>query len=799
MASVDAGTLGKDFDGLREIVADLDSLNRDSTWKHTLVNAKLDMNWFEYAYTFAGVATDLYSDAVGNNNPLAIFQGFSPVVSVLGYIFGATSSWATDLSLKVKGPYVGKYKAEIFVDIPGPINYSMDMNIKTLDSASINIRKLRNRAFYLDKNSPFMKRLATAFNENAYPLKPDGTKLILLPLYSPSAKRFLAEIIHSISEEANKICTEQDEDKSCFAAGLYFEKIAMKMAAKKDFVVDDIREVDFNDSLLQILVDIQNKLFSTSDVLVSEYSQKFVDSSLGLDFKLEALKKYFEQLRSYLFHDALAPWEDVLHASFGNSAAAPLQGLDIACALDFYCDEILGSENAELIYLNKGSASLAGDFEIAPNFLEKGDQTVIVSDENVSFSATYKPGIGSIVSWRQGNSFASDTLLDGSIATSPTVSRHSDTLRAEFRNFSGKTFSQDYIFGNLPQILSYSIKSGKGTLPRVVVGQANVENPSSQIPPETPKNSFFAKSSIFAYHRDARDSAEKNTSRPRILVANSSDSDIKGFKIAYYFTADPVRKPQVEIDYPKIPVTLENLGGDQWRFVLDASNSVLKAKSIFPNWDGWQIRLHYSDWTDFKHNDDWSVDYNIGIPKVNRKIVVYDAYGKILWGTEPEIFRTEDNGVISVAKGTLAWGDAAPWEMNIFKPKVLIKNTGSVYFKEYHAKLYFRVPDGKELNIPADDWFTPVSKPSLKNISENVWELDLFFDKYILYPGESVEEGNIGLHLIDWSVFDKTVCGIVLTDSEGNVIFGEIPSVEKCKSYDGPKLLTEFAWGGDGR
>ena len=346
---------------------------------------------------------------------------------------------------------------------------------------------------------------------------------------------------------------------------------------------------------------------------------------------------------------------------------------------------------------------------------------------------------------------------------------------------------------------SYSIKSDKGTFPRVVAGLANVVDLSSQTPPETPKNSLFVKSSIFAYHREARDSAEKNTSRPRILVANSSDHDIEGFKIAYYFTADPARKPQVEIDYPKIPVSLENLGGDQWRFVLDASDSVLKAKSIFPNWDGWQIRLHYSDWTDFKHDDDWSADYNIGIPKVNRKIVIYDANGKILWGTEPEIFRTEDGGVIPVAKGTLAWTDAAPWEINFFKPKVLVKNTGAVSFKNYHAKLWFRVPEGKELNIPADDWYTPVSKPSLKNISANVWELDLFFNKYILYPGESVEEGNVGLHLMDWSLFDKTVCGIALTDSEGNVLFGKVPSVEECKSYDGPKLLTEFAWGGDER
>ena len=43
--------------------------------------------------------------------------------------------------------------------------------------------------------------------------------------------------------------------------------------------------------------------------------------------------------------------------------------------------------------------------------------------------------------------------------------------------------------------------------------------------------------------------------------------------------------------------------------------------------------------------------------------------------------------------------------------------------------------------------------------------------------------------------FDKTVCGIALLDSDGNVIYGQIPSVEKCESYDGPNLImTQYAW-----
>lgn len=49
--------------------------------------------------------------------------------------------------------------------------------------------------------------------------------------------------------------------------------------------------------------------------------------------------------------------------------------------------------------------------------------------------------------------------------------------------------------------------------------------------------------------------------------------------------------------------------------------------------------------------------------------------------------------------------------------------------------------------------------------------------------------------LKDWSVFDKTVCGIALTDSDGNVIYGKTPSVSECQSYDAPSLLEmQYVW-----
>ncbi|MDR3000694.1 MAG: hypothetical protein LBU89_05465 [Fibromonadaceae bacterium] len=322
-----------------------------------------------------------------------------------------------------------------------------------------------------------------------------------------------------------------------------------------------------------------------------------------------------------------------------------------------------------------------------------------------------------------------------------------------------------------------------------IIGSAVAANPETQ-KPRIPPGHRLAPVTLSVYHREARGQHESNTSRPRFLIHNETNDTLEFSKVAYYFTADPARFPKVVIDYPHIPVSLENLGGDQWRFILDAGNQKVAPKSFYPSIDGWQIRVHYSDWYEYEHFDDWSADYSIGIPKQNSKIVVYDKNGKIIWGNEAPGFESEDEGIIPIPKGTIAWKDDAPWETNAFKPRVTVKNTGSVALSDYHAQLWFRVPQGKNLHIPAPNiWYTPESQASAKNVGGRVWMLDMHFNKHILYPNDSVSEGNIGLNLTDWSTFDKTVCGIVLKDKDGNILFGREPGVVECEGYSGPGLL----------
>ena len=762
----------KEYFGLGKIVDDLNNPE-----DHDLVNIKVSLDYTDWL-------TDLGLLAVN------YFLGWSTDAAIV----------TSDYEVNMKGPYLGPYAITLNVDPLGPGSVDVDiMEIDMLADLREQANYTRNIGKHLDKESKFMQGLNHGTDGVSYPKKPNGLNLEIVPLYSGNTQNVVSAALEEITENLKLSCPElegNDSQTACVSLESYLES-KLSDFEKKACGTVDIDDVGLDEDLLGILKSLVDDWLANSDLIVESESQKYESAELGIS---SSTIPELKDPRKFEFHDALAPWETVTHLDLkmGNMAASARQGLDIACALHLYCDELLAEKaGIKLIYLDDGSVGLSGDFDLSPLYLGVGKQGSRVSDGTNYLEAVYDPGVGSYVNYTDAEgTLKHDVVLSSDIATNPRLQRKGSVITVSFDNQSGKTFSKDYTMTKMASQAIFSILADEGALlPRVVVGVGNASDLRTQVAPVS-ATAWKKSKDVFVMHREARDDYESNTSRPRILVANSTDKDIKGFKIAYYFTADPARLPMVEVDYPQIPVTLENLGGDQWRFVLNAKDSVLKAKSVFPSLDGWQIRLHYNDWADFDHLDDWSADYNIGIPKGNRKIVVYDANDHILWGEEPELFKSTDDGVVDSPKGVLSWKDTAPWEKNMFKPQVTVKNTGTIALKDYHAKLWFRVPEGKELYIPVDDWYTPVSKPSLKNVGENVWELDMYFDEYLLYPNESVVEGNIGLHLTDWSIFDKLVCGVALIDLEGNVLFGKVPSVDECKSYNEQTLITpQYAWG----
>lgn len=757
--------------GLGKLIDDFNAFDLGETRIHKLMNLQINVDYSNpLSYLLTNVATKFFG-----------LLGFAAVTA--------------DYNVRMSGQYLGPYKINFNVDLLGPWDFDVyhlhkDF-LKSFREQMIETRKLGE---HLYSNSEFMTNLNSGKNGESYPKLPNGNNLVLLPMYSDNVSPIVIGLLKTIADDLKIVCSKIDDNltASCVALETYIDDKANDFIEKYTLGVVN-SEIDISNSLITILNDIQETWLTNSDLIVEAESQKYAGLKYGIS--PNNIKELMEP-RSYLFHDALAPWETVMHMRESSiekkihTTSVTLQGFDISCALDFYCDELLGKKlGAKLVHLDSEKVEINGNFDVAPIFTNEGMQSLKVSDGVNFVEATYAPNIGSFVNYTDTNGvIKNEFLASEKIATMPRLKRNGDTITALLNNYSGKSFFKNIILPKMAKVATLSVSSNnKNTLPKIMAGIGDFN--SSQNSPIIPKNSLYAKQEIFVMHRESREKYETNTSRPRILIANSSDKNINGFKVAYYFTADSARIPIVEVDYPQIPIIVEHLGSDNWRFILDASDSILKAKSVFPNLDGWQIRIHYNDWTDYNFLNDWSADYSAKVPKVNKKIIVYDTSGNIIWGEEPEIKIERD----TVFNALVTWVDAAPWELNMFKPQITIKNTGSEILNNYHVKLWINIPAGKQLNMPVDDWYTPVSVPSLMYVAENVWELDLHFDKYILYPGDSVTEGNIGIHLSDWSIFNKNVCGLILQSSEGLVIYGELPDIERCKTYNNGNLL-QYAW-----
>jgi len=829
LAATNMDAIKRRFPGLVHIINDLDS---PTPVNHTLMKKTEVTTLKERMWEGMKMGGSPFIDACKMNckDPLDfILMGW---LSLLGAGAGSIVGALTDVTVEITGSYLGPYYITTRKDYP----IGSDTHTDPVNTAGVidYFKTVRANGRHLAGDGNFIQTLSKGSAFDVYPRLPNGTKPILLPMYSDNVSSLLSDILGQLSEGTNKICASQSsKDEGCFAAGDLFKAYA---EASRGYAVTG--NPLFSDTLWTVLKSLQDNWLSKSDLVVEGESQKFEKNEIALNHNNSQFEGHFQAPRNYVLHDARAYWEAVAHGNIPtvkesipelnttvtlSAASAPEQSFDLLCALyDNGCGEHINkmgmgavlhlseanfqpapsqpaSRLARSAAVNATSAyearsiDMNGNFSIAPIFISNGVQGVAAQlGSKQSVVATYEPGIGSVVKWTgQDGTEHSEIVVAGKVATQPSISRNGNEITISFVNYSGKVFSKTLEFSDIPEQASVYVLSEKGSaMSLLAAGTGTATNPETQKPPPPPPGHRLAPVTLAVLHREARGEYESNTSRPRFLVFNATEDTLEFAKVAYYFTADPARVPKVTIDYPYIPVSVENLGGDKWRFVLDAGNQKLAPGTFYPSADGWQIRIHYSDWYEYKHLEDWSADYNRGEVKANRKIVVYNKNGKIIWGNEAPGFESEDNGIIPTPKGTIAWKDDAPWEKNSFKPRVTVKNTGSVALSDYHAQLWFRVPQGRILSIPSpDDWYTPESQASAKNVGGSVWILDMHFDKHILYSGDSVSEGNIGLHLTDWSDFDKTVCGIVLKDKEGNILFGKEPSIAECENYNGPNLL----------
>lgn len=762
------------------------AINRDKV----LFEADLDVPWERLIKEGAGAAWN----REWWKNVLIGFLGSWETASVIT-MAGAFLGYETDVSIKMRGNYLGDYETRTRKKTPlmPADNDDKKFQIGALKNLRDIAFEMHQQGSHLGERSDFIKRL------NFYPLLPNGKPLPLQPMYSYDMRGLKNYYLGQIQEGASAFCTGDEEVKDfCVDAVQILNEYLKHTENVEAENVAGIYE------LANFINTLSEQWLSKTDLLVPVESQKFgYEESVSIPefHKPRTYGIYLSQtpdvspVNLVLHGNAIGEFKqdvDALGVSIQsvNIPGASRMGLDLLCALDsFLCPEDMDEgyflkiptlvkngvvvtpvEKAKPVSVQE--LAVSGDFSLKPLYLTPTFQGIGFSiDGGESLVAAFDENLGTYVWYRNASGIEHlEILTNNRTRWQVGLKRNGNLLEVFANSYDGKE-KKWQIPVSLPENVDVQIygDAGASAVAAILGGSGTAADVATQERPQVTTPRIGSEKDVVVLHYEAG-LAEKNTSRPRFVVAKGGESAVEGFKIAYYFTADPAREPVAEIDYPKYPIHVEHLGGDQWRFILDLSSETILPQSIHPDNNGYQIRLHYRDWSPWNHRHDYSADRNVGYPKLNDKIVVYDLEGNILWGVPPAL--AENLTVDEKKSVSLDYTDAGSFEPNLWRPEFKLKNTGSISLQNFKIRAYIQSPDGKNFSQPTEDWFTPESSPKLSRLAGNVWQLEIAFDSHILYPGQSVSSGNIGVHLTDWSAFGKELLGLVVVDSNGEILWG---------------------------
>ena len=803
MLSTDPSLIPDEYSGMRDFKNGLDPVTNAN---RTLVNVKLT----------EGLADDVAKTYLGAEQTASDWNNDVPV---LGWISGSivgliTGDW-TDVSLSLKGGYLGDYHLTFTIDPVAADAYSKTVALSdvfnyldyskgtsVLASMRQRMQELNISSILATIGSPWINTL-----NSVAPILPNGNALTIVPLYSDDVSPLEAALIQSIGGTGTQVCQNDSklrQQPGCFAAEDYIESMISKKS--DDWVNVD---VSINGDFFKTFSTLRDQWFSKSDIAVEAVSQQYSSRIPRQQYDVRVA-------RGFLIHQAAAsiPLQKmVVHGGIGSINGIPVpeepkMGNDIFCSLDDYCSaNVLTGDPIQLLdqtlaitmayadaqgaaqssSVQTATVSVQGDFDVSTVATNSGDlQGVVVLDGNNQVLANV--GVNSV-----GSVFSGTTVL-GTFGHIPTfqLNRTGNTLviTAKDQNGQAVTYSATLPPSSVLKVGTFT--TGTSTnIPVMVAKNVSLVNPANQVPAiPTPNSQSATSGGVFVLHRETR-GQESNVSKPRILLINRTAQDIHGFKLYYYFTADPARNPTAVADYaPNQNVTVENLGGDQYRMIVDGSNITLASHKVFPSQDGDQFRLFNSkDYTSWYLWDDWSENHNYGTPKANDKIVVTDLNGNVLWGTAPNLSTAAGASSIT-PQVTLLSKDQGIQESNDTKPEVELVNTGAVPIKDFHVEYYFRVPAGKVLSNPALWPAVDQATPSVRNVGGNLWVLDWHFNEYIVYPGDTITSGMVGLYYSDWSSWNKSNdpsylatssfaenANLVFRLGDGTIISGTVPTV----------------------
>ena len=799
MLSTPMELIPEDYSGLRNFK---EKLNSEENKANKLFEVKIDDGFIEgLGKTFVGTCQTA--------------SDWNETVPVLGWLGGTvvgllTGPW-TDVRFKLSGGYLGDYHAKFTIDPVAAHSFVWNGDLETFaGEAGAGIqaetrKRLEDLAYsemLARTGSPLILRL----NQVA-PNRPNGTPMTIVPLYSDDVSPLEEALIKNLGHAGTKACdsdSKLSKEPGCFAAEDYIESMAKKETNDWDLV-----DVSLDGDFFKTMAKVRDQWFKKGDIAVEAESQKYSEKVPGFIYDIKTPRE-FKIHRSYR---SSSIEKMVVHGGIPDMDGIPIareaeMGNDIFCALDEYCsanivngdpirliDQVLAMAMslpdangvAQSTTVQTATVTVQGNFDVSTTSVPSGDaQGVVVLDANNQMVAT----VGANVA---GSLFNGSTIF-GSFGRVPSfrMVRSGNILTITAISQDGQTLAQSFTVSTAGNLKIGSFTTGVSSqIPMLVASQIQLVNPAKQQPPaQIPDSRTAEDSGVLVMHRESR-GLETNVSKPRILLVNREEQAIHGFKLYYYFTADPARNPVAVADWaPSQSVTTEALGGDQFRMVVDGSNVTLQPHLMFPANDGDQFRIFYQkDNSSWYLWDDWSENHNYGLPKANDKIVVTDLTGRVLWGHAPDLTVATQPSTVA-PKVALQSKDQGIHEGNVSKPEVQVTNTGSVPIKNFHVEYYFRIDAGKVM-APPEKWpAVEQATPTVRHIGGSLWVLDWYFNQYSLYPGESINSGMVGLHYNPYSDWNKSDdpsymangdwarnANLVLRLEDGSILQGQVPEI----------------------
>jgi hypothetical protein len=248
------------------------------------------------------------------------------------------------------------------------------------------------------------------------------------------------------------------------------------------------------------------------------------------------------------------------------------------------------------------------------------------------------------------------------------------------------------------------------------------------------------------------DNGSQNQSIPNIRIKNSGEA-ISNFMVYYYFSATDSKNISVDSYYlAGGNVSLKKIAANQYRLEIDLNGITLEKGQFFPSNGYLQLGLHYSDWSVWKNNDDFSnSSSNTPNPSLNNRIVIVSSEGELLAGNIPNVDNLElDPCVIKIYSKSQS-------EHNFGKYQLYAKNEGNIPVTHFNFDVELTSERGQ---IPiVDGWYLPNATWNLEQKDSNSWILhfnvqNINLESGAIYPSES--GFSFGIHYADWSIFDSS-------------------------------------------